>query len=178
MRKRRGLFVSLFVYWRVCNVGQCCNSSHALYARPSSVKLSALARNCARIHVPCACTRTGHILMDTSHTQTYTNTTAADMMVSIVAEAIIHEYMESFGLSHHHAVISELQLGADTRHPQRISYQLANMSGNGLLGVRSHFGNAIKREAALLVSVSTKWTQGWFPSHFLCWDTGNQDAVH
>lgn len=84
----------------------------------------------------------------------------ADMMVSIVAEAIVHEYMESFGLSHYHSVVSELLLDTDARLPQRISYQLANMSGNGLLGVRSHFGPGICRDAALLVNVSTKWTQG------------------
>ena len=76
-------------------------------------------------------------------------------MASIVAEAILHEYTESFGLCHHHAVGSELLLDTAARLPQRISYQLAHMSGNGLLGVRAHFGAAIKREAALLVDVST-----------------------
>lgn len=83
----------------------------------------------------------------------------AEVMVGIVAEAIVHEYMESFGLSHHHAVISELLLDADVRLPQRISYQLANMSGNGLLAVRAYFGPGILREAAMLINISTKWTQ-------------------
>lgn len=68
-----------------------------------------------------------------------------------------HEYMESFGLSHYHAVVSEVLLDTDARLPQRISYQLAHMTGNGLLGVRAHFGPQIERDAALLIDISTKW---------------------
>ncbi len=61
---------------------------------------------------------------------------SADMMTSIVAEAIVHEYMESFGLSHHHAVISELLLSPFTRLPQRVSYQLASSAADELLGMQ------------------------------------------
>eukprot|EP01134_Creolimax_fragrantissima_P007686 CFRG7686T1 len=82
---------------------------------------------------------------------------AAEIMVQIVAEAIVHEYMESFGMSHNHATISEILLDDRVRLPQRISYHIATMNGNALVDVRAHFGVNVFKEALLLVDVATDW---------------------
>eukprot|EP00124_Ichthyophonus_hoferi_P002376 Ihof_evm5s159 gene=Ihof_evmTU5s159 len=83
----------------------------------------------------------------------------ADMMTHIVAEGVVHEYMESFGMSHYHAVIAEILLEPETRLPQRICYQLANMNGNALMAMRSDFGSAMLRDSALLANLSTQWVR-------------------
>ncbi|KNC84851.1 hypothetical protein SARC_02933 [Sphaeroforma arctica JP610] len=82
---------------------------------------------------------------------------AADIMVQIVAEAIVHEYMESFGMSHNHATVSEILLDDRVRLPQRVSYHIATMNGNALVDVKASFGANVFKEALLLVDVATEW---------------------